>query len=140
MRKQRSEKEDTGMRSDVQPTETMNVASASTDAGVWISQREHVRRLRVQRHVAVAALAGSVCAFIYPMAATLPKYMLISILVFVMLNSFGRAMDARLGYLWGWLYPEPERTTRFDRVVDRIINRLTAAGQMDHPSGRVRPL
>ena len=128
------------MHSDIQGTGTLNVASTPTDAGVWISQREHVRKLRMQRHLAVAVLAGSVCAFSYPIAASLPKYMLISILVLVVLNSLGKAMDAHLGYLWGWLYQEPERTTRFDRIVDRIIHRLIAAAQVHDPPGRVRPL
>jgi hypothetical protein len=125
---------------DTQPTGAPDIASTTTPAGVWISERERVRTLRTQRYLAVAVVAGLTLVLISPIADTLLEFALVSILVFVVLNSFGRAMDARLGYLWGWLYPEPERTTRFDRTVDRILHRLIAAGQVDDPPGPVRPL
>ena len=125
----------------------MSVSSTITDAGVWIAQTERVRTVRVQRHLAVALLAGLGCVFVAPFVDTLLGLTLISMLVYVVLDSLAKAMDAHRGFLWGWLYPEPKRTTRFDRVVDRIVQRLVAAqthlqvaAQVDDPPPRVRPL
>lgn len=112
----------------------------ASDVGVWITQCERIRTIRMQRHLAVAFVAGLACAFITPIANTLFGFALLSILVFVVLNSLARAIDAHLGYMWGWLYPEPKwPPTRFDRIIDRTIHRL-AATQADDPPVRVRPL
>lgn len=109
------------------------------NAGVRITHRQRVRTMRTQRHLAVAFLAGMACAFIAPVAGTVLWITLIPILAFVVLNSLARAIDARLGYWWGWLYGEPKRPTWVDRMVDRIIHRLAAA-KVDDPPMRVRPL
>jgi hypothetical protein len=49
------------------------------------------------------------------------------------LGSLARAVDARLGAGWGWLYGEPEHLTRLDLLVDGILRRLTAV-QVGHSS------
>jgi hypothetical protein len=125
----------------------VNVSSSITDASVWIAQRERVRALRVQRHLVVALLAGLGCVFVADSYDTLLGLTLISILVYVVLDSLGRAMDAYRGFMWGWVYPEPKKTTLSDRVVDSIVQRLAAApihrqgvGQVDDLPPRVRRL
>lgn len=123
----------------------MNVSSRITDAGVWIAQRERVRTMRVQRHLAVAFLAGLGCVFVAPFVGTLVGLTLMSMLVYVVLDSLARAMDAHRGFLWGWLYAEPKRTTRFDWVMDRIVQHVVqmhrqAVAQVDDSPPRVRPL
>ena len=125
----------------------MNVSMTPVSVGSWIAQLERVRSMRVQRHLAVAFLAGLGLVFAAPFIETILGLTLISLLVFVVLDSLAKAMDAHRGFLWGWLYAEPNRTTRFDRVVDRSIQRLAAAqnqrqqaDQVDDPPPRVRPI
>lgn len=130
-------------------------ASTIPDARAWITQRERVRAMRVQRYLAVALLAALGCVFVAPFVDTLVGLALISILIYMLLDSLAKAMDAHRGFLWGWLYEEPKRTTRFDRVVDRAVQRLAAAqvrwrvaeqtsrqvaSRVDDPPPRVRPL
>ena len=125
----------------------LNVSSTITDARLWIAERERIRTLRVQRHLAMALLAGLALTFVAPYTETLLGLTLLSVLVFVALDALAKAMDAHLGFMWGWLYGEPERTTRLDRLVDHIVQRLAAAqahrrvtAQEDDPPVRVRPL
>jgi hypothetical protein len=45
-----------------------------------------------------------------------------------------------MGYLWGWLYPEPKQSTRLDRFVDRAIHSLFVTQVIDDAPVSVRPL
>ena len=123
---------------------------STSNAGLWMA-REHVRTLRMQRHIAVALPAALVIPFVAPYVLTILGLVLVSVLVYVVFDSLGRAIDARLGYWWGWLYPDRERPTRFDLAVDRVVHlllavanrvirRLASAGRVDQPPGRVQPL
>ena len=125
----------------------MNVSSRIMDGRVWMAERERVRTLRVQRHLAMASLAGLAVTFVVPYLGTLLGVILFSLLVFLVLDALAKAMDAYLGFMWGWLYGEPERTTSLDRVVHDTIQRLVsaqvrrrAAVPVDDPPVRVRPL
>jgi len=105
-------------------SDIMSVAPYAASVGEWISHTEHVRWLRAQRHLAIAVPAAVLCAFVAPILHTLGGLPLFVALVFVVLDSLARALDARLGYLWGWLYSEPKRSTRLDLIADRMIRRL----------------
>ena len=105
-------------------SDVMSCAPYAASVADWISHTEHVRWLRAQRHLAIAIPAAVLCAFVAPILHTLGGLPLFVALVFVVLDSFARALDARLGYLWGWLYSEPIRSTRLDLIADRIIRRL----------------
>ena len=126
-----------------------NLGSTST-AGLWMA-REHVRTLRMQKHFAVALLAALAIPFVAPYVLTILGLVVVSVLVYVVFDALGRAIDARLGYWWGWLYGDRERPTRFDLVVDRVVHlllavanrvirRLASAGRVDEPPAHVRPL
>ncbi len=117
----------------------MNAATPRIEVGVRIAARERASVMRMQRHLAVATIAAMACAIVTPAADTLLEMALVPVFVGVMLSSLARGVDARYGYWWGWLYPEPERPTRLDRTVDRIIHRLVVA-QVDESPVRVRPL
>ena len=125
----------------------MNVSSRITDGRVWMAERERVRTQRVQRHLAIASLAGLGLTFVIPYLGSLLGIMVFSLLVFLVLDALAKAMDAYLGYMWGWLYGEPERTTRLDRVVHDTVQRLVSAqvrrratATVDDPPVRVRPI
>lgn len=124
--------------------------TSTTTAGRWIA-RERARTLRMQRHIAVAVLAALAIPFVARYVLTIFGLVAVSVLVYLVIDSLGRAIDARLGYWWGWLYPDRARPSRFDLAVDhvvravmavgsRVIRRLASAGRVDEPPGRVRPL
>ncbi len=117
----------------------MNTTAPRIEVGVRIATRERVRFMRMQRHLAVATIAGMACAIVTPAADTLLEMALVPVFVAVMLNSLARGVDARYGYWWGWLYPEPRLSTRLDRIVDRVVHRLVVAPADESPV-RVRPL
>lgn len=107
----------------------------------WIADRERVRFLRMQRHLAIAAVAGLLVFFLAPITDAPLGFFSVLFLFSVVLGSLARAVDARIGYLWGWLYPEPKRSTRLDVAVDRVIQRLRVAGEVEEPLVvKVRPL
>jgi hypothetical protein len=123
---------------------------STSNAGLSMA-RERARTLRMQKHIAVALLAALTILFVAPYVLTILGLIAVSVLVYVVFDSLGRAVDARLGYWWGWLYPDKERPTRFDLVVDRVVHlllavansvirRLASAGRVDEPPGRVQPL
>jgi len=118
----------------------MIAASLQVDVDDWITTRERVRSMRMQRHLAVAAVAVAACALVAPATATLAGFTMLSVLVGVVLNSLARAVDAQIGYLWGWVYPEPEQATRFDRSVDRAVHRLIPVQSVGESLVLVRPL
>lgn len=111
----------------------MTVGISPGVAGDRITARERVRTMRMQRHIAVAGLACVACVVIGPTVDSLLGLLILVACIGSALGSLARAMDARLGAGWGWLYGEPEYSTRLDVVVDRIIRRLTAV-QTRHPS------
>lgn len=124
--------------------------ASTSAAGRWIA-RERARTLRMQRHIAVAVLATSAIFLVARYVFTIFGLLAVAVLVYVVIDSLGRAIDARLGYWWGWLYPDRARPSRFDLAVDRVvrvlmaagrsvIRRLASAGRVDEPPGRVRPL
>lgn len=82
--------------------------------------------MRMQRHLGVAALACLAYIIIRPRLDTLAGVLILTALVGFVLGSLGRAMDARLGHWWGWLYGEPEHSTRLDMWVEGIVHHLTA--------------
>jgi hypothetical protein len=95
----------------------------------------------MQRHLAVAVVAGLLVFFVAPVVDALLGFFGVLLLVSVFLGSLARAVDARIGYLWGWLYSEPKQSTRLDVAVDRVIQRLRAAGEAEEPLVvKVRPL
>jgi len=96
--------------------------------------------MRMQRHLAVATAAAVACLFVSLPTTTLAEGALLTILVGVVLNSLARALDARIGYLWGWVYPEPAQSAWFDRLADRAINRPVAPQVVDESPVRVLPL
>ena len=114
-------------------------ASLPVDAKVWITQRERVRSMRMRRHLAAAAAAALLLGFLVPVADSLFERAIIPVLVAVMLQSLARGVNARFGYLWGWIYPEPLRSTALDHFVEGF---LAGATNPPHDSAdvRVRPL
>lgn len=107
----------------------------------WIADRERVRFLRMQRHLAIAVVAGLLVFFFAPITDAPLGFFWVLFLLSVFLGSLARAVDARYGFFWGWLYPEPKQSTRLDLAVDRVIQRLRAAGEAaEPPVVKVRPL
>jgi hypothetical protein len=107
----------------------------------WIADRERVRFLRMQRHLATALVSGLLVLFFAPITEALLGFFWVLFLLSVFLGSLARAADARIGFLWGWLYAEPKQSTRLDLAVDRLIQRLRAAGEAEAPPVvKVRPL
>ena len=64
--------------------------------------------------------------------------MILTVAIGVVLGSLARAVDARLGYCWGWLYGEHRSSTWLDRSVDGILRRLIAV-QIHHSSTDAPP-
>ena len=103
----------------------MTVAASPNGVGDRTVSREHVRTMRMQRHLVVAGFACAACIAIRPTFYTLPGYVILTAFVGVVLGSLARAVDAHLGYWWGWLYGEPDHSTRLDVLVDGIVRRLS---------------
>lgn len=118
----------------------MNAARPRVDVREWITIREHVRFLRMQRHLTVTVACVVGCVSVAPASKTLAGFTLLVILAGAMLSSLSRALDARIGYLWGWWYPEPKQSTRLDRFVDRAIHSLLVTQVIDEAPVRVRTL
>jgi len=104
-----------------------------------ISNRDRVRSLREQRHIAVAILAAVGTIFAFSFIDNLVGLLVFAYLVYVVLDSLAKALDANRGYLWGWVYSEPRRTTLSDEVADRVITRLGEA-RPDQADPRIRPI
>ena len=117
----------------------MNAAAPRIDVGDWITNRERVRSMRMQRHLAVAGLTGVGCAYAGSAISTPLGFAMLMVFIAVAFSSLARAVDARFGYWWGWLYPEPKQSTASDRFVDQLIHRAIS-GPEDTSSTRVRPL
>ncbi len=102
-------------------------SSSPVDVGAWINELEGTRTMRMQRHFAVAMLAVAALAIFRPDPDSLSGFALIPILVAVTLSSLARGANAGYGFMWGWIYPEPSRRTRMDRLVDSVIHHLAGA-------------
>jgi hypothetical protein len=111
----------------------MTVGTSPDRVGDRITPRERVRAMRMQRHLAVAGLACVAFVFIRPTVYSLVGFMTVVAFIGFVLESLARAVDARLGAGWGWLYGEPEYPTRIDLLVDGILRRITAV-QIGHSS------
>jgi hypothetical protein len=118
----------------------MTAVAQRVDVREWIAIREHVRFLRIQRYLSVAVVGVVACVVVAPASNTLAGFTLLAILVGVVLSSLARAVDAHMGYLWGWLYSEPKQSTRLDRFVDRAIHSLLVTQVIDEAPVRVRTL
>jgi hypothetical protein len=114
--------------------------SIPVEVSAWITQRERVRSMRMRRHLAAAVAAALLLGFLVPVADSLFERALIPVLVAVVLQSLARGVNARFGYLWGWIYPEPRRTTALDRFVEGFLARATNPPPLDSADVRVRPL
>jgi hypothetical protein len=115
-------------------------ASLPVDVKAWITQRERVRWMRMRRHLAAAVAAALLLGFLVPVADSLLERALIPALVAVMLQSLARGVNARFGYLWGWIYPEPLRSTALDRFVEGFLAGARNPPPHDSADIRVRPL
>jgi hypothetical protein len=118
----------------------MIAVTPRVDVREWITFREHARFLRMQRYLTVAVVGVVAGVVVAPASNTLAGFTLIAILVGVVLSSLARAVDAHMGYLWGWLYSEPQQSTRLDRFVDRAIHSLFVTQVIDDAPISVRPL
>ena len=115
------------MRPLVYNDETMNVAAPQGGVGDRIVPHRHIRTMRMQRHLVFAGLASAAYVVSGPTTNSLMGIIVLAAYTYVVLESVGRAVDARLGFWWGWLYGEPEHSTRLDLAVDRIVHRLVSA-------------
>ena len=113
--------------------ETMNVAAPQNGVGDRIVPHHHIRTMRMQRHLVVAGLASAAYVVSGPTTNSLMGIIVLAVFIYVVLESMGRAVDARLGFWWGWLYGEPEHSTRLDLAVDRVVRRLVSV-QVPDPS------
>ena len=105
----------------------------SSALGERVIPRERIRTMRMQRHLIVAGLACVTCIVVGPTVYSLPGLLTLSAFIGFVVGSLARALDARLGDWWGWLYGEPEYPTQLDLFVDGVVLRL-AAVQLGHSS------
>ncbi len=104
----------------------MSIDAIQIDGDRRITDRRHVRTMRMRRHLAVAGLALVAFLASGPTTSTLAGLLVLSAFVGVVIGSLARAADARLGYWWGWLYGEPMRPTKLDLVIEGLVARHTA--------------
>jgi hypothetical protein len=121
------------MRSFVYAQETMNVPASPDGVGDRILHHHHIHTMRMQRHLAVAGLACVAYVFTGPTVDSLLELVVRAAVIYVFLRSLARAVDARLGYWWGWLYSEPTYSTWLDLSLDSILRRPISA-QIGHSS------
>lgn len=111
-------------------------------AAAWITERERVRRARSVRHLVVGlvAIAGLILVADFPVP--LVGFVAGIALLAVALDAFAKAIDAHLGWAWGWLYGDPSRSTWIDRVCDRLVSRIPKPRSPieEAPPSRVRVL
>lgn len=120
---------------------TPNVRTAN-DALAWLAEREQLRTLRLQRHVAVAAAAAVALAIFASAVDTVVEAAVLPVLVGVVVSSLARGVDAKFGHLWGWLYSEPLVYNALDHLTAKVIERARppAPRPQDCPVVRVRPI
>jgi hypothetical protein len=109
-----------------------------------IAQREHVRTMRMQRHLTLAGLTCLLGVFIGPAVDSLLGFVILLACTGAVLGSLARAADARLGQWWGWLYGEPVYSTWLDLLVFAILRRFATSSAPDtvdnEPKIRILPL
>lgn len=102
----------------------MTASASPNGVGIPTASREHVRTMRMQRHLVVAGLTCLAGVVVSPTVYNLPEFVILATVVGVVLGSFARAVDARLGYGWGWLYGEPKSSTWLDRSIDGMLRAI----------------
>ena len=112
---------------------TMNITASPDGVGGQILHHHHVHVVRMQRHLAVAGLACVAYVVTGPTVDSILELVVRAVFIYVFLGSLARAVDARLGYWWGWLYGEPEHSTWLDLSLDSILRRPISA-EIGHSS------
>jgi hypothetical protein len=109
-----------------------------------IAQREHVRTMRMQRHLTLAGLTCVLGIVIGPAVHRLLGLMILLACTGAVLGSLARAADARLGHWWGWLYGEPVYSTWLDLFICAILRRFATGSAPDtvdnEPKIRILPV
>lgn len=115
------------------------VQAISSPVGVFerMAERDRVRTLRMQRHLAFAGVAAMSLVLLSPFVDTVGEFALLPVLVGVIVRSVARGADARFGHIWGWIYEEPQAPTKLDRLVDRLIERTRPPMPAD-PAGEMK--
>lgn len=109
----------------------MTVAARQHGVADEHDTRLHVRTLRMQRHVAVAGTAIVACTVLLRIVHPLARLVILAAFLAIIIGSLVRAIDARLGYWWGWMYGEPKLATWADVLVDSILRRLVSVSMHD---------
>ncbi len=119
----------------------MTVAASTHGVGERIVSHHHIHTMRMQRHLAIAGLACVAYVVTDPTVDSFLDLVVLAAFIYVVLGSFARAADARLGFWWGWLYGEPRCPTWLDVFVDGILRRLISAQIADRSDeSRIRIL
>jgi hypothetical protein len=109
-----------------------------------IAPREHVRTMRMQRHLTLAGLTCVLGIVIGQAVHSLLGFMILLACTEAVLGSLARAADACLGHWSGWLYGEPVYSTWLDLFVCAILRRIatgSALNTVDNESKiRILPL
>lgn len=100
---------------------------------------EHRRETRVRRHLAVGVLSSIGFFLLLPLIDNVGTYVAACAALGVAVGSFARAVDLRIGYTWGRLYRDPQRISRFDRVMARLATRPESGIDAGEPQVRVLP-
>jgi hypothetical protein len=99
--------------------------------GVSIAGQFGVRRVRLERHIAVGCLALVAGVVLLDHVGSLGGFVAFVTSAGTAVRSFARAVDAGFGQFYGWVYGEPKTTNLVDRVAYRIIHRRP------HPGSRL---
>ena len=110
------------------------------DVTAWIPRRELVRHLRMQRHLVVSALGVVLLIIATATPQPLLKLVFVAALTMLILESLARGFSAKWGYMWGWPYPEPKKSTRCDVVVDDVVQQLASPVSEPEPQSKIRLL
>jgi hypothetical protein len=116
------------------------VANKRIDVGEWITRRESIRQMRLQRHLAVAGLGALVLAAAFSVPDPLLRLVVVSGSTLVTLESLSRGVSAKWGYMWGWPYPEPTQVTRLDALIDSAVHHLASPRPSADPEPKIRLL
>ncbi len=104
----------------------MEVSITPHSLGDRSTVHSRIRFVRIQRHLATAALACVLWVMTGPFVFGFAELLTLAAFIGIVLGSLARAVDAFLGHWWGWLYGEPVYSTRLDLFVDSIVRNLAA--------------